>query len=765
MVKSTQSFQNFSAGELSPRMRGRFDIPLYFSGHERVENFIVEAQGPARYRTGLRFADTTYKNNPAVLVPFVYNDEQSYMLELTDSRGRIYTDGGLLNKGVTLSITAISQASLAVVTFSGAHGLATGDEILITGIPDFTAPPRMSLLNGQYFTVTYLTPTDVGINYDTSTYGAYGGSGGEAVQIVHFIHPYLEAELFAVRTAQQSDAMYLTHRNHPPQKLVRTSATVWTFGTFARTADPFGAGNYPAAVTFFEQRTWYGGTDTNPQTFWASAASSYDDMTTGTSATSGFTATLATKQTNVIRWIEGNEDLLIFGANGGNIKFSGGSTGITPTNFQSKPLDFLGGAAISPIIKDKRIIFTQQDRRKLRVLDFDFETDSYEPVDLTKIADHITTGDVKQMAYQDGRPDVVWCVKEDGELIGLTYDPRESIIGWHRHTTGKELGDTFESVAVLPQIDTVDQVWTVVQRLIDGSVKHYVEYLSAEPEYPERIDYFTGVKATDADNYGLALYEKQREYFHVDSGLTYDGSLRSSYFDFYEVTYDGIDCYRIITGLPEFGSVYTERNGLEIYEKDGPGRARVFDSLSSSDVYALILVPFSRSSGSRYQNGEWYLTTGTISGLEHLEGREVAIVTDGAVHPTEIVTDGAILLDYQAAVVHVGLAYDGIIKTNNLESGSMDGAAHGKTKNVHKCDIRFLNTLGASFGEDVYNMQSILFRSTNSLMGRPPELFSGIREVKFPGSHGKDKKIIIKQRTPLPCTVQFIGVNMTTGAE
>ena len=753
MTKTTQSFQNFSAGELSPRMRGRFDIPLYFSGHERLENFISEAQGPARFRTGLKYANSTYSNNPAVLIPFVYNDEQSYILELTDSRGRIYTDGALLMDGTTTYINSISIAANAVVVFAGAHGYVTGDEIYITGA---TGSPEV---NGGYYTVTYLSPTDLSLNVNSTTWGTYTG-GGEAEGVVYFTHPYLEAELFEVRTAQQSDAMYLTHRNWAPRKLVRTSATVWTFGTFARTADPFGASNYPASVTFFEQRTWYAGTDNNPQSFWASKSSSFDDMTTGSGATDGFTATLATKQTNVIRWIEGNEDLLIFGANGGNIKFSGGASGITPTNFQAKPLDFLGGAAIAPIIKDKRIIFCQQDKRKLRVLDFDFETDSYEPVDLTKIADHITTGDVKQMAYQDGRPDIVWAVKSNGELIGLTYDPRESIMGWHRHTTGKTIGDLFKSVAVLPQIDTVDQVWTVVQRVIDGVTKNHVEYFASEPEYPERIDYFTGEgnEAADALTFGRALWEKQKEYFHVDSGLTYNGKTAyAGYIDLAASTGTGVD---FTSGSGIFLSTDV---GREIWEVNGNGRAVITSFTNTSVVVCTIDVDF--TSTARLQTGEWFFTTADIAGLDHLEGRVCAVVADGAVHTDQTVTGGAIALDYQASIVHVGLAFEGIIKTHDLESGSLNGAAHGKTKNVHKCDIRFLNTLGASFGENLYNMKSVLFRTTNSLLNRPPELFSGIKEVKFPGSHGKDKRIIIKQIKPLPCTVQFIGVNMTTGAE
>jgi hypothetical protein len=760
MSRVTQAIQNFSAGEISPRMRGRIDLPVYFNGSERLENFICETQGPARFRTGSRFVETTYQNKKAILVPFVFNDEQSYILELTDLRGRIFTNEGIILDSLN-TISAITNASPPVVTFFGAHGLATGDEIYISGAEGMTE------INNAYYTVTVLSTTAVGLDGVNSTsWGVYTGGAGSN-QAIHFTHPFLEAELFELRFAQREDTMYLTHRNRAPQKLQRVSNTDWTCGTFTRASDPFtGAGDYPAAVTFFEQRTWYGGTDDEPQTVWASKSSLFDDMGTGSGATDGLKFTLDTSQSNVARWLIANDELLVMGANGGNHKLSSGDTAISAASPPKvRPLDFLGSASIAPIIKDKRIVYCQQDKRKIRVIDFDYETDSYEPVDLTKIADHITIGDVKQMAYQDGRPDVVWLVKDNGELVGLTYDPREKIYGWHRHNTGKIEGDKYSSVAVMQQIDSVDQLWCVVDRTIDGEQKRYVEFFEDSPEYPSPIDYYTGDEVVDEESYALALYETQKRYFYLDSGLSYYGdTVLGTYFD---ISTKSGSSVTLTSGTSVFsaGSV-----GREIWEKNGNGRAEITAYINATTVTINIKSEFNNGtliSGPTYRfyDGEYYITASSISGLNHLEGRTIKIVTDGAVHPDRLVIDGSISLDYQSSVIHTGLSYEGLIKTNNLEAGGMNGAAHGKIKNVHKIDVRFLNTLGASFGESLYRMENILFRSTNSNTNRPPKLFSGIKEVKFSGRHEKEKHILIKQIQPLPCTVQFIGVNLTTGGE
>lgn len=756
MVRVVKGVQNFAAGELSPRMRGRYDLPLYQNGSERLENFIVETQGPARYRTGFKYVTNTYQDKLARLIPFVFNDEQSYIFELTNERGRIISNGGLIIGTITGSITAITNAASAIVT-SASHGLTTGDEVFITEVEGMTE------LNNNYYTVTVLDPNSFSLNVNSTGFGTYT-SGGTFVDIPYFDHPYLEAELFEVRFAQQADTMYLVHRNHEPRKLQRVSNTEWNVNTFTRTADPFtGPDDYPGAVTFFEQRTWYAGTNNEPQSFWFSQSSNFDNLTTGSGATDGFKGTLASKQTNVVHWIEANDELLIFGSNGGNKKLSGGSGGVSPTNITILPQDFLGAAAIAPVIKDKRIIFAQQDLRKIRVIEFDFETDSFEPADLTKLADQITLGDVKELAYQDGRPDVVWAVKEDGDLVGLTYDPREKVFGWHRHKTGREQGDKFLSIEVDPQVSSEDILYACIEREIDGTTRRMVESLAPVAEIPEAIQFFTGEgnKESDLETFKFALLEAQKEYFHVDSGLTFRGDDQGSYVDLAALTGDDIT---LTSGDPIFSASSV---GREIWQKNGPGRAEIIAFTNTNEVQVRILVDFTGGTFldpvTRYQAGEYFFTAGIVSGLQHLEGREVAVVTDGAIHPNRTVSNGSISLDYQASVVHVGLSYTGTIKSMNLEAGGMNGPAHGKQKNIHKIDIRFYNTLGASYGEDIYNMSQISFRSTNSFTNSPPELFSGIAEYKFLSSSSKEKNLIMRQDQPLPCTIQYVGVSMTTG--
>lgn len=141
------NLQNFAAGELSPKMRGRFDLAVYFNGAERLQNFIVETQGPAKFRPGFKFIHNTKDFNEAVLIPFQFNDEQSYIIEFTDLFMRVYKDEGVLVEP-SVTITGATNADPVVIT-AVAHGYSNGDEVFINEVVGMTEINGKSFFNSQ----------------------------------------------------------------------------------------------------------------------------------------------------------------------------------------------------------------------------------------------------------------------------------------------------------------------------------------------------------------------------------------------------------------------------------------------------------------------------------------------------------------------------------------------------------------------------------------------------------------------------------------
>jgi hypothetical protein len=551
-----------------------------------------------------------------------------------------------------------------------------------------------------------------------------------------------------------------------------TGFTAYTSGGYASIQNIL-----PGSSAFYESRLFYARTDLEPATFWGSRTPDsagvvrYDDFTTGTDPDHAFKNTIASKEGNVIFWLAPTDRLLAIGTFGSTFKATG-TTGssveaITPTNISVRPVDFVGAADIEPIFHENILIYVQRGRRTVRSFEFDTLNESFISVDRNLVADHITVGSVKQTVFQTGRPDLFWAVKDDGELLGLTFKSREDVSGWHRHqTAGTDA--KYLSIAVMFQEDNFDQLWYVAERTIDGVTRRYVEFLEDEPVIPEIDSFFTNEenKISDDVTFRNAMFEKQKEYVHMDSTLSYDGlapgNAAGATMTLAAVSGTGI----IFTAS---APVFTATDvGREIRKKaiDGVGRGiGVITAFNSTtEVECTIEVDFNNL--DVLPAGCWFLTTDSISGLGHLEGEVVGVVTDGSVHPDETVTNGAISLDYQSSTVHVGLKYPGFIKTMEIEAAATIGPSQTKPKNIDQVNIRFYQTLGASFGTSLYCMESIEFRSTADFTNRPPPLFSGDKSLHYSDDWEEDgKHVFIQQLQPLPCVVQMLVPFVTTSNE
>lgn len=107
MGKFTPIQTNFTAGELSPRVQSRIDIVKYNNGLKTAENIQVLVQGGARRRPGLRMAaETKTSAKKSRLVPFVYNRDQAYILEVGDLYLRVFKDGAQVAEVITPYVEA-----------------------------------------------------------------------------------------------------------------------------------------------------------------------------------------------------------------------------------------------------------------------------------------------------------------------------------------------------------------------------------------------------------------------------------------------------------------------------------------------------------------------------------------------------------------------------------------------------------------------------------------------------------------------------------
>jgi hypothetical protein len=146
----------------------------------------------------------------------------------------------------------------------------------------------------------------------------------------------------------------------------------------------------------------------------------------------------------------------------------------------------------------------------------------------------------------------------------------------------------------------------------------------------------------------------------------------------------------------------------------------------------------------------------TISGLTHLEGQVVDVLTDGAPHPQRTVTSGAITLQRPASKVQVGLPCPPRLLTMRLEVGSKDGTDQGKTKRIHKVTFRLQDSAVLKVGPNASSLQQVEFRTPADPMDAPPPLFSGDKLVAWPSGYETEARMYVTADQPTPLTLVAI---------
>lgn len=153
--------------------------------------------------------------------------------------------------------------------------------------------------------------------------------------------------------------------------------------------------------------------------------------------------------------------------------------------------------------------------------------------------------------------------------------------------------------------------------------------------------------------------------------------------------------------------------------------------------------------------------TENISGLEHLEGKTVSILADGAVMPQQTVRGGRIRLQHPAAVVQVGLPYDSDIQTLPFAAQIDNAYGRGKKKNVREVWLDVLSSSGIWAGKDTDTLTEAKQRTTEP-PGTPPRLKSGQIHIAVQPGWNEYGQLCVRQRDPLPLSIVSLTLGVAT---
>ena len=543
MSIATPSLTNFTAGEISPRLEGRTDLSKYFNGCRVLENFHVHPHGGATRRSGFRFvAEAMNPQKPALLIPFEFNADQTYVLELgEDEKGqgvmRVFSEHGAVLSGSAeyrreMPYTAdqfdrlrYAQSAELLVLVHPDHPVRTltradhddwvlkemefisppeawtdgnhpsavcffEQRLVLAATPDkpgtlwfsrtgdmadFRLRTREVPLDGWRDREIAATSDEVRDGRAGQTFVLLDGDGFERTDGLRGQHPDGTTRYYRYKGAQNLSAS-------------GSDRTV-TFAT-----DPGASGIEPV---------WLDEETLNDE-FWD--CHEPGDRTDGPAGDSpldddAIEVTLSGRQANGIEFLAPRTKLWV-GTAGGEWTLSGSmGDAVTPETIKASHEGTCGASATRPEAVGFATLYIQRAGRKIREMAYSLESDAYVSRDLTILSEHVTEPGLTQLAWVQEPDAILYCVRADGVLSALTYEPDQEVAAWSRVVTDGAV----EAVASIYSPGAArDELWAVVRRSVGGVERRYVEFLEAN---------FNGEAA---------------EAFFVDSGLTYRGEPTAS---------------------------------------------------------------------------------------------------------------------------------------------------------------------------------------------------------------------------------------------
>jgi len=678
------------------------------------------------------------------------------------------------------TITGITQANPAVVTATG-HTFSTGNTVDISGVVGMTE------VNGRSFKITVLDANTFElVDEDSTTHTAYTsggtatrtggvttiGSGFSAFEKTYTyvitavdangIESLASAEV-TITTGSLSTTggirldwnavagadYYRVYKDPSNDTQIygwigdSNNTSFEDYNTAPITSDappqdrqPFtGADNKPAVVTYFQQRRIYANTNNEPQSVFTTQVANFNSLRTSNPARDddAITFTIAAQQVNEIRHLLALDILIALTSGGEWIASEGQDKVLTPSTIGIRPQSYNGASWVKPVVINSTALYLQEKGARLRDLGYQFSSDKYTGNDLSIMSEHLFEGHtIIEMAYANEPYGILWCVRDDGVLLGLTYQREHEVWGWHQHVTDGE----FESVATISE-DGRDALYAIVKRTVNGSTVRYVERLEKREQ--------TTVE----------------DCFYVDSGLSYNGVTAT------------------ISGATQANPVVITAtahpfvNGDSVRIEDVAGMTELNDNVyvvANAATNTFELTTTDGTAFTAYTSGGTVLKViTTVSGLDHLEAKDVVILADGLVVEDKTVASGSITLDEPANKIHIGLQYIPAIELLDLDIASATDTLKAKSVSVSKVYIEVEKSRGGWVGARVdltsdttVNYQEIKPRFESDDYGVIP-LRTFKQEVIIDPQWSKGGGVRIEQRDPLPMAILSVIPEVDVG--
>jgi hypothetical protein len=558
-------------------------------------------------------------------------------------------------------------------------------------------------INGAYNTISWATTSAQRYNVYKRQSGLYGYIG-------------------------QTDGLAFTDNNIAPDMGITPPIYDTVFSS---------TGNYPGAVSYYEQRRVFAGTDNDPQYLWLTRSGTESDMSYSIPTTDidRVAIRVSARESNTIRHVVPLTQLLLL-TNAAEWRVSPSSSDvITPSTISVRPQSYVGANTVQPQIVNNTVVYCSSRGGHVRELGYSWQSQGFITGDLSLRAAHLFDNlDIVDMCFAKSPQQILWFISSNGKMLGLSYVPEEEIGAWHQHDTD----GTFESCCAVAE-GFEDAVYVVVCREVNGSTVRYVERF--------------GSRANSILNLVF-----------TDSSLKYNGSLVTGTMTLSGgTTWGPSDTLTLTASLATFlFPVATDLNDAIVLSDAAGNQYRCKIIGTTSTFVAQVKVDGTIPVALRNTaTSSWTFARDTFTGLNHLEGKTVSILADGAVVPQQVVVLGTVSLPRAASYITVGLPFQSDIQTLPLTMNN-EGFGQGRMKNINKAWIKVEKSSGIFIGPDADHLVEYKQRTTETYGVAPTPKSEEVLVMLTP-SWSNGGQIYIRQSDPLPLTVVGLTLEAAIG--
>ena len=733
--KIRQVYTNFSAGELNPLLNSRTDAQSYFEGAKQCRNWFLLDEGGLMRRPATSYKQTLVGKTR--LIPFIFSEDEVAIVALSNNRLDVYgSNGEVIQTNITSNCnwTTDQLFELNFAQFADTIFLTHRDnpmlEIKRTSATTFTVSEfafeedEYIVVSGAYKThAPFYKYADSTVTVTLST-GATGTgrtiTASSPIWTSHYVGHYIRVD-----EAQ----IYITAFNSTTE-LVGTVIETITGGAgphFNWEEELISAvRGYPQAVTFHDNRLWFGGVKSKPSAVIASEIAAYKnfDVRTGLD-NEAINVAITSDRVNEVRHLVSSRNLQIFTDAGEYYIPSSNTTAITPSNISFLRQTPYGCNRSNPLPFDGATLFSQKNGKTIREFIFSDLEQAYKSTSVSVLASQLidTPKQISMITGNNERPEQFAFFlnngsKEGGKLAVFHSIRDEKIAGWTMWET--KTNDNFYSI-----ISLNEDLFVVTERILPSGTVYMLEKFSDTDDITLDCSTTTTVfqKGTPLVNGG----SQTGNTLNVD-GFTADPQIQESF------TIDGNSTEYTITAVTQTGTGYSLTLDKDL-------------AVTPADNAAITIV-----------NGFIH----TVNSVYEPTTQVNAVYGNGSLGLYTIDANNRITISNSPfpTGVRVGFNFIPIVETMSIDKEIDTGPLTGQPKRINKVIIDMSDGLDLKMKTTGDNYFPLIIQQVGFDINTDVSKTTGRKEFNFLG-YSKSPTINISQNDPLPLKILGLAMEVT----